>query len=303
MRKWLRSFAGAIVFVSSVSANAYGQTTESAADKAKREQSERAAVIAENERITRVNEAVARAFVAGNTALAAKNYDAAIAEYDKGIAADPKHPGLSSLYTNKSVALRYRGVEEFNAAVKLTDAALKESRLQAARKDFRLALHSANEGFRVLNAQPRPITPAETAAHKKNTYAVLVNRAEAYRLFVTKVDRLQVEAAMNAHKEYWLVEESETKKFKTRVDAGMMLIDAGQFERAAPEFRGVLDSDRANVDALFGLAYALFGTGIKNNYREALTSLQKFEELAPASHTRRGDAKLMLEFLKAELGL
>ena len=303
MRKWLRSFAGAIVLVSFSSASVFGQKTEPAADKVKREQSERAAVIAENERITRANEAVARAFAAGNTALAAKNYDAAIAEYDKGIAADPKHPGLSSLHTNKSVALRYRAVQEFNAAVQLTDVSLKEARLQTARKDFRLALHAANEGFRVINAQPQPISPAETATYKANKYAVLVNRAEAYRVFVSKVDKLQADGAMNAYKEYWLVEESATKKFKTRVDAGMMLMDARLYERAALEFRSVLDSDRANVDALFGLGFALFAPGIKTNYREALTSLQKFEQLAPVNHPRREDAKLMLDYLKADLGL
>src|SRR6266436_4793703 len=93
---------------------------ESAADKAKREEiaKKNAEIEAKNKKIEASNQAVTDAFKAGNVALNSKNYDEAIKQYDVGLAADPEQ---AALLTNKSAALKARGVDKYNAAIQNKD--------------------------------------------------------------------------------------------------------------------------------------------------------------------------------------
>ena len=93
-----------------------------------------AEIEAKNKKIEESNTVVARTFTAGNAALEAKNYDEAIKQYDEGIAADPEQPAL---LTQKSAALKARGVERYNAAITSKDEAAKGPGLEAAKSDFR----------------------------------------------------------------------------------------------------------------------------------------------------------------------
>ncbi|HEV2904096.1 MAG TPA: carboxypeptidase-like regulatory domain-containing protein, partial [Pyrinomonadaceae bacterium] len=110
---------------------------ESAADRAKRDELEKknAEVIETNKKIENANQVIGDSFRGGNTALTAKNYDEAIRLYDTGIAADAAHPGIPSLLTNKSVALRLRGVDRFNAAVQSKDEAARTPGMETAKAD------------------------------------------------------------------------------------------------------------------------------------------------------------------------
>jgi tetratricopeptide (TPR) repeat protein len=291
-----------ILLAFSLCLNAQGQNPETPAEKAKRELAERQrAVIAQNEKITRENEVVSRAFSSGNAALAAGKYDEAIAEYDRGIASAPNHPGLSSLFVNKSSALRRRGTEVFNTSFATKDENAKQRAREAGKKDFLSAAAAADHALRLLNSTPQPGTASEISTFKVNKYAVLMNRAEAYRLVVSRVDPTQAEAAMRAYKEYWGVEESAEKRTRSRINAGEMLLDGGHTVLAVAEFRAALAAEPSNADAMFGLGLALFGTGDKNNLREASTHLQRFLEKAPADHRRRPDATQLLTYIKKEL--
>src|ERR1051325_5704282 len=109
------------------STSAAASTGESAADKAKREElaKKNAEIEASNKKIESANKIISDAFTNGNTALMAKNYDEAIKQYDLGIAADPEHPGIASLLTNKSAALRSRAVDKYNAAIQSKDEAAR----------------------------------------------------------------------------------------------------------------------------------------------------------------------------------
>src|SRR5437899_4681305 len=114
-----------------------GGAGESAADKAKREELDRknAEIDAKNKRNNEINETVSRTFRAGNAALVAKNYDEAIKQYQEGLAADPEQ---AALYTQSAIALRQRGVDRFNAAIKSTgDQAAKTAAFDIAKQDFR----------------------------------------------------------------------------------------------------------------------------------------------------------------------
>ena len=86
---------------------------ESATDKAKAAEmaKKNVEIETENKKIENSNQVVADAFKNGNAALMAKNYDEAIKQYDSGLTVDPQHPGISSLLTNKSAALRACAVD------------------------------------------------------------------------------------------------------------------------------------------------------------------------------------------------
>ena len=111
-----------------------GAPAVSKEDKAKAEEAQRqmAEVNKKNEEITKGNEVVNRTFKAGNDALFATppRYDEAIAAYREGLAARPDEPAL---LTNLSDALRRRGVDRFNAAIKSTDNDAKTQGLDAAK--------------------------------------------------------------------------------------------------------------------------------------------------------------------------
>jgi tetratricopeptide (TPR) repeat protein len=300
MKLRVKGAAVGLLLIFTTSLNTLAQNTETPAEKARRELADRQkAVIAANESATRENEAIALAFAAGNAALAAKKYTEAIAEYDKGLAGAPNHPGASSLLANKSSALRARGVQVFNTSLATTDVNVQNRAREAGRKDFRDAVTAANDALRSLNALPQAIAPADIARYKANKYVVLSNRAESYRLFVSRVDPTQVDAGMNAYKEYWAVEESSEKRTRTRVNAGQMLFDIGQYLAAASELKSVLASDPANVDALYWAGVALFAG--KNNYKEGVGHLQKFLELASSGDSRRQTAADALAYMKSEL--
>src|SRR6185503_20924253 len=114
------------------------QSGQSASDKAKQaEIDKKNAEIAEgNKKIENANQVIGAAFKNGNAALTAKNYDEAIKQYDQGLAADPDHPGIPSLLTNKSIALRNRAVDRYNASLKVTDEAERKTASDNAKADF-----------------------------------------------------------------------------------------------------------------------------------------------------------------------
>src|SRR4029079_6116894 len=154
---------------------------ESAADKAKREElmKKNAEIEAGNKKITEVNETISRTFKAGNEALnaagaAAKannseeaiaKYTEAVSQYDQGLAADPEQPAI---LTNKSVALKARGVARYNAAVKSSDDAAKNSGIQQAKDDFKAAAEAAGKAATMIKAQPAPTDAAEVQRYNAN---------------------------------------------------------------------------------------------------------------------------------------
>src|SRR5689334_24201903 len=215
------------------SGGASGAGTESAADKAKREEllKKNAEIEASNKKITEANEVIGRTFKAGNEALTAANlaakdkksdeaiskYTEAISQYDQGLAADPDQPAI---LTNKAVALKARGVERFNAAIrsKTLDDAGRTAAVDQAKADFKAAAEASNKAAGMLKAQTAPTDPAELDRYNKNKYAAFVTYAEAMRLFVSKVDQSQAEQGLAAFKDYMSVETDPAKKAKAQLD-------------------------------------------------------------------------------------
>jgi tetratricopeptide (TPR) repeat protein len=286
---------------------------ESAADRAKREELEKqnAAVIETNKKIENANQVIGDSFRGGNTALTAKNYDEAIRHYDTGIAADIDHPGTPSLLTNKSVALRMRGVDRFNAAVQSTDAAAKTSGMEAAKADFKASADAANQAVELLKKLTTPTDPNALKQFEANKYYALSARAESMRLFTTKVDSTKAEAAGTAFQEYIAVEPDAAKKAKAQYDLAQMLFDAGAYDKAKVEYEKILAEKPDDPDALSNMGLILFNFGAvkegegkkdeaKAMYQQAANYLQQFVDKAPDAHKFKADAKAVLEALKSQ---
>src|SRR5689334_23105476 len=285
--------------------------SESAADKAKREEmmKKNAEIEASNKKITEANEVIARTFKAGNEAMAAasaaskaKNSEEAIAkyseavnQYDQGLAADADQPAI---LTNKAVALKARGVERYNAAVKAGDDAAKNAGIQAAKDDFKAAADTSGKAATMLKAQTAPTEAAEVQRFNANKYAAMVTYAESMRLFVTKADQSQADAGVAAFKDYNAVETDPAKKAKAELDLAQMLLDAGATDKALAEFKTILAATPDNPEANLGAGLALYATGDKAKFQEAANYLQKFVDVAPDTNQMKAGAKEVLAELK-----
>jgi tetratricopeptide (TPR) repeat protein len=286
---------------------------DSAADRAKREELEKknAEVIESNKKIENANQVIGDSFRAGNAALAAKppNYDEAIRQYDTGIAADIDHPGTPSLLTNKSVALRLRGVERFNASVQSTDAAAKTSSMEVAKADFKASADAANKAVELLKKLTTPTDPNELKQFEANRYYALTARAESMRLFATKVDQTKAGDAATAFQEYIAVETDAVKKTKAQKDYAQILFDTAAdtsgYERAVAEYQKILEASPDDPDALLRIGQAMFNIGALNNndkakYQEAANYLQRFVDKAPDTNPLKAEAKDLIGALKAQ---
>jgi tetratricopeptide (TPR) repeat protein len=285
--------------------------SESASDKAKREEllKKNAEIEASNKKISEANEVIGRTFKAGNEALnaaslaskannseeAIQQYTAAIAQYDQGIAADPEQPAI---LTNKAVALKARGVERFNAAVRSKDDATKGTMLQTAKDDFKAAAETASKAVTLIKAQTAPTDPAEVQRYTANKYAAMLTNAESMRLYVSKADGTKADAGLAAFKEYLAVEMDPAKKSKAQLDMAQMLLDSGSADKALVEFQAILSTQPDSPEANLGAGLAVYATGDKAKYQEAANYLQKFVDVAPDSNPLKADAKAILTELK-----
>jgi tetratricopeptide (TPR) repeat protein len=277
---------------------------ESAATKAKREE-ELKKYEAEKARVGNINETLNRTFKAGQDALTAKNYDEAIKQFDEGLAADPDQVVM---YSRKSLALRLRGVDHYNASVKGTDQAQKSAEMENAKKDFQDAVDAANKGLEVANKEAPATDPQAQAGQASKKLEVLAYRAEGMRLLV-KTDTSQGAAAVKVYDEYMAAETDPVKKAKAEKDVAQILFDTASdvagFERAVAAYQKILETTPDDLDALLRIGQAKFNIGALNNndkaiYQEAANYLQRFVDKAPNENPLKAEAKDLIEALKAQ---
>jgi tetratricopeptide (TPR) repeat protein len=270
---------------------------ESAADKAKREEliKKNAEIEASNKKAGDTNKIVGDSFKAGNTALNSKNYDEAVKQYDIGLAADPEQ---AALLTNKSAALKGRGVDKYNAAIQTKDDAARTAGIEAAKADFKNAAEAADKAVELVKKEPAATDPNDQKRHEANKYAALSVRAEAYRLYVSKGDPSKTDGGIAAFQDYMAAETDAAKKSKAQLDLAQMLLDAGAGDKAFAEYKKILAEKPDDPDANLGAGLALYSTGDKTKYQEAANYFQRFVDKAPDTHKFKNDAKDILANLK-----
>ncbi|MCU0240009.1 MAG: hypothetical protein MUC29_11255 [Pyrinomonadaceae bacterium] len=270
--------------------------------KAKKEQEEfekkKAEVEANNAKVKETNKLINDTLNAGNAAYAAKNYDLAISEFNRGIEADPTHPGAPVLLTNKAIALRVRGVNRFNAAIK------GEGSLEDAKKDFLDAAEAVSKAVELIKSSTPPTDPEVLKNFNQNKFNAFSGRAESLRLAATKADQTKVGEMYDAYKEYLEIETVAENKTKAKINLAQALLDAGDVEKAAVEFEGILADAPDNIDALAGAGLVLVNLGYINNdkakFQSGANYLAKYVELAPEGHKFKTDARNLLDTLKKE---
>jgi tetratricopeptide (TPR) repeat protein len=280
---------------------------ESAADKAKREEiiKKNKEIEEKNKRNTDINEVIGRTFKAGNEALQAKNYDEAIKQFDEGLSADPEQ---AALYTQKSIALRQRGVDHYNASVKGSDQAAKAAEMENAKKDFQASAENAAKGVEFAKKEEPATDASALAAQNGRKLAAMSNRAESMRLYV-KVDPSQADSGEAAYREYIAAETDAAKKTRAEHDLAQMLFDANVYDKARTEYEKILANSPEDPDALANMGLILFNMGAakegegkkdeaKAEYQQAANYLQRFVDKAPDGYKFKEDAKAVLAELK-----
>ncbi len=287
--------------------------TESAADKAKREEVARknAEILASNKKVEEANKIVANSFKAGNQGFnagleadkankhdeAIDRYSEAVKQYETGLAADPEQ---AALWTQKANALKARGVDRYNAGVtSKEDDPARTAKFDSAKADFRAAVEAANKAVEIVKAEQPSSDAGEQARQAGRKYSALSVRAEATRLFVTKADQAQTDAGIAAFQEYIAAETDAKKKAKAQMDMAQMLLDAGAGDKAFVQFQKVLAENPDNPDANLGAGLALYSTGDKTKYQEAANYLQHFVDKAPDTHKDKAAIKAVLAELKS----
>lgn len=300
-----------------------GEPTQMTAEQKKEQadlEAKRKEIEAKNAKAQKTNEIVSAAFKEGNEALTAKNYDVAIARYNEGIAADPDFVGSAPILgNNRSSALRARGVDSYNKAVKSADVSEKVAGLGKARQDLADSAQGYLRSWNVLkNAPPADIVDrANYDATKKNT---LSGAVETFRMAVKteQVDPAVIDAAKLLIPEAVSSEPDAAKK----ADASLIFADlyrvVGDSENAIVGYKAILETSPDNLDALAGaglslvnLGYIKFETGKSQNNKpmmedgkkdlqEGANLLGRFAGAAPDTHKYKADAIGLIETLKKE---
>jgi tetratricopeptide (TPR) repeat protein len=264
--------------------------TEEAKRRAAELEKERARIEEENRKAVELNAKLPEILKAGNAALLAKNYDEAVTQYDLGIQADPTQ---SVFYRNKAVALRARGVDKYNAAIKAKDNAGKD----AARNDFKGSAESAEKAVAAYHeGASKRAAGAGAAAQPSEEVGYLFDRAESYRIALQTITAIDYDAAVKAIQEYINAETDQVKKDKALASLGDALFYSGKVEEAVNAYRTALTANPNNLDAMYGLGFALAAQD-PSKYGEARDMLQQFVSKAPETHPRKQEAADSIKYL------
>lgn len=273
-----------------------------------------------NDKAKKTNEIVGQTFKEGNDAMTAKNYDLAIAKYSEGLAADPDFVGSAPILgNNRAAALRSRGVDTYNKAVKSTDVSEKIGYLGKAKQDL---ADSAQGYLRSWNVMKN--APATDIVDRTNFEAIkksaLVGLTETFKMAVKtdQVDPSVIDVAKLLIPEYMSVETDAVKKAEASLAFADLYRVVGDSENAITAYKAILESSPDNIDALAGAGLSLVNLGYikvengksqgnkvmqddgKKDLQEGANLLGKYASSAPDGHKFKADAIGLIDTLKKE---
>ena len=277
------------------------------AEEQKKAQQDRAKLEAEfavnKKKVEEQNVNTQKALTEGNDAYKANNYDLAIAKYTEGVNAAPDFIGSApQLLNNKGIVLKVRAVENYNKAVKSTDAAMKAEMLPKVKQDLEDAVMSYNNSWTLLKTA-KPADIKNQVNFDKTKYDALNGLTESYRLLViTKLNPAKAAEAADAYTAYLEIEPNAAKKTQAQVAFGNIMLESGDSEKAIIAYRSALQTSTDNPDALAGLGLSLFNSGVvasnKAQMQEGLNFMTRFAEVAPENHPLKASVKDAVTYLK-----
>jgi tetratricopeptide (TPR) repeat protein len=212
------------------------------------------------------------------------------------------------LLNNKGAALKIRAVNTYNENVKSTDATAKRAGMTKVKQDLADAVDAYGKSWTVLKSAPTADI-GDPKAYEANKLETLRGAKDALRLMAAteQVDTTKVDLARSLISEYMAVETDLAKKAEAQRVLGDVFLAAGDGVNAVAEYKKVLEIEPNDADALAGLGLSLVNTAYnadgsidKAKMQEAANYLQKFTEVAPATHKYMDDAKALIASLKKE---
>jgi tetratricopeptide (TPR) repeat protein len=285
------------------------QSTELTAEqKKKKEELDKqiAETKAKNEKILSQTAQVQKSLDEGNAAYNSKNYDVAVVKYEEGYQANPDFVGSAPvLLNNKGAALKQRAVEVFNTNNKNTDTNAKTAAMAKVQQDLADAADAYNKSWLLMkNAPAADIKDPKT--HEQNKMQALNGARDAFRIMAAtrQVDTSKTEIAKSLIAEYVAIETDQTKKTEAQRILGDIYLSAGDSENAIIEYKKVLDINPSDADSLVGIGLSLitlgYTTNDKTKMQEGADYLQRFIDVAPATHKFLEDAKNSIAELKKD---
>lgn len=297
------------------------QTAELTADQKKKQEEldkKIAEIKAKNEKIQSQTEMVRKALDEGNAAYESKNYDVAVIKYEEGFQANPDFVGSAPvLLNNKGAALRQRATIVFNENSSNKDPNARTAAMGKVRQDLADAADAYNKSWTLIkNAPTADINDPKT--HEANKVNAMNGARETFRImaFTKLVDTGKTEIAKAMLSEYMAGESDQAKKAETQRILGDIYLATYDYENAIVEYKKALEINPNDPDALAGTGLSLVTIAFvttegdpeknipanpakgKEQYQEAANYLQKFIDVAPATHRLLTSVKESMADLK-----
>ena len=309
VRTALATPAGATNTATAANTAETGKLTEEQKKQQAEYEKKLAEVTEKNKKVEETNAVVKRSLDEGNQAFNSKNYDIAIVKFEEGYQASPEYVGSAPVFlNNKGAALKIRAVNTYNENVKSTDANAKRAALTKVKQDLADAVDAYGKSWAILKSAPTGEIN-DPKIYEANKLETLRGAKDALRLMAAteQVDTTKVDAARTLITEYIAVETDQAKKVEGQRILGDVFLAAGDAPNAIAEYKKVLEIEPNDADALAGLGLSLVNTAYnadgsidKTKMQEAANYLQKFTEVAPATHKYMDDAKGLIASLKKE---
>ncbi len=308
-----------------VASNSGGGSTNQKAEltaEQKKQQAElekkRAEIEANNKKIENQTAIAKKALDEGNAAYTTENYDVAVVKYEEGFQANPDFVGSAPVFlNNKGAALRQRATNVFNKNSGNTDPSARTAAMGKVRQDLADAADAYNKSWTLIkNAPTADINDPKT--HEANKVNALNGARETFRImaFTKLVDTGKTEIAKTMLGEYMAGESDQAKKAETQRILGDIYLATYDYENAIVEYKKALEINPNDPDALAGTGLSLVTIAFvttegdpeknipanpakgKEQYQEAANYLQKFIDVAPATHRLLTSVKESMADLK-----
>jgi tetratricopeptide (TPR) repeat protein len=265
-----------------------------------------AEITEKNKKAESTNKIVNASFQEGDKLYKAKDYDAAIAKFDEGINADPEFEGSAPILLNyKAIALKDRGVVNFNKSVGTTDADAKAAAVEKAKTDLLASAAALDKALEIIKKAPAPADANAQKSFDTTKRNILSNYVDVFRLLIKTHSAVEkAKEAPPVFQEYLAAETDPQLKINAQLTLGEMMQEAGDSQAAIDAYNTVLQSAPDNVEALAGIGFSLINQGYLTNdkakFQEGVNYLQKFVSVAPDTHKFKGDAVALIDALKKE---